>query len=294
LEPTKVNCWDNYQFSNTSCTWVNIGTQPIKPNKENCWDNYQFNTDNCVWVNIGTQPVKPNAVNCWDNYQFNTDNCAWENVGIQPAAPTDLACYQTATWNSSTCVWDVTGSQPGMPMVECYQTVTWNSSTCQWDVTGTRASAPTITPGGATTFCQNGSVVLTSSSDENNQWYLDGNILFGSTGKTYTATTSGKYTLKVIVNGCESESSAFVEVTVNPLPQLDPIQGSMYVCIGAPTTFTSNISGGTWTIDNGDLASINNVTGLVTGLSSGTSRNTAYLRQISILPNSEGTDERLC
>ena len=66
--------------------------------------------------------------------------------------------------------------------------------------------------------------------------------------------------MKVIVNGCESEASAFVEVTVNPLPQLDPIQGSMYVCIGAPATFTSNTSGGTWTIDNEESVSYTHLT----------------------------------
>src|SRR4029077_7550639 len=33
---------------------------------------------------------------------------------------------------------------------------------------------PTITPGGPTTFCQGGSVTLTSSSGSGNQWNLNG------------------------------------------------------------------------------------------------------------------------
>ncbi|WP_169338368.1 M14 family zinc carboxypeptidase, partial [Psychroserpens burtonensis] len=77
-EPTATNCWDDYQFSTTSCTWENIGTQDTEPTATNCWDDYQFNTTSCTWENIGTQDTEPTATNCWDDYQFNTTSCTWE------------------------------------------------------------------------------------------------------------------------------------------------------------------------------------------------------------------------
>ena len=48
-------------------------------------------------------------------------------------------------------------------------------------------STPTITPGGPTTFCTGGSVILTSSAATNNQWYVGGNPIGGATNQTYTA-----------------------------------------------------------------------------------------------------------
>src|SRR5207244_3128508 len=41
-------------------------------------------------------------------------------------------------------------------------------------------ATPTITPGGATTFCAGGNVTLTSSSATGNQWLLNGNPVGGA------------------------------------------------------------------------------------------------------------------
>ena len=51
-------------------------------------------------------------------------------------------------------------------------------------------AAPTITPGGPTTFCTGGSVMLTSSSATGNQWLLNGNPIGGATNQTFSATAS--------------------------------------------------------------------------------------------------------
>ena len=76
-------------------------------------------------------------------------------------------------------------------------------------------ATPTITPGGPTTFCDGGSVTLTSSSASGNQWYLNGNPIGGATGQQYVATTSGGYTVTVTANGCTSGPSPPTAVTVN-------------------------------------------------------------------------------
>ncbi|MFC4401171.1 purple acid phosphatase family protein, partial [Mariniflexile soesokkakense] len=114
-EPTATNCWDNYQFNTTSCTWENQGSQPAEPTATNCWDNYQFNTTSCAWENQGSQPAEPTATNCWDNYQFNTTSCTWENQGSQPAEPTATNCWDNYQFNTTSCAWENQGSQPTEP-----------------------------------------------------------------------------------------------------------------------------------------------------------------------------------
>jgi hypothetical protein len=86
----------------------------------------------------------------------------------------------------------------------------------------TLACVATATPVTTTTFCQGGSVVLNANTGTGftYQWKKDGsNITPGGTGASYTANTSGSYTVVVSVTGfpCSIESSP-VAVTVNPLP----------------------------------------------------------------------------
>ena len=81
----------------------------------------------------------------------------------------------------------------------------------------TTPNTPTISAGTATTFCQGGSVVITSSATSGNQWYKDGAPISGATSSTYTATVAGTYTV-VTTNeyNCSSPASAGVIVVVNP------------------------------------------------------------------------------
>ncbi|TDW49587.1 putative repeat protein (TIGR01451 family), partial [Flavobacterium sp. 270] len=72
---------------------------------------------------------------------------------------------------------------------------------------------PTITAGGATTFCTGGSVTLTSSNGYNYLWSN------GATTQSITVTASGNYSVQVSeASGCKSISSAVTAVTVNSIP----------------------------------------------------------------------------
>ncbi|MES2557366.1 MAG: PKD domain-containing protein [Bacteroidota bacterium] len=86
-------------------------------------------------------------------------------------------------------------------------------------------ATPTITPGGPTTFCAGGSVVLTSSSATGNLWST------GATTQSITVSTSGTYTVTVTSGGCTSAASPGTSVTVTPLPSTPTISA------GGPTTF---------------------------------------------------------
>ena len=113
-------------------------------------------------------------------------------------------------------------------------------------------ATPTISAGGATTFCNGDSVILTSSSATNNQWYKDGNAISGATNQTYTATTSGSYTVKVTNSaGCSSTSVA-TSVTANgsTAPTISP-SSSVNVCSGDSVVLTSSASAGNQWYKNG-------------------------------------------
>lgn len=54
---------------------------------------------------------------------------------------------------------------------------------------------------------------LTSSSDEGNQWYLNGTLIVGATGRNYVVKDKGVYTANVVIDGCASpisESQTFI------------------------------------------------------------------------------------
>lgn len=104
-------------------------------------------------------------------------------------------------------------------------------------------SAPTVTPSGATTFCDGGSVNLSSSQGTGNSWST------AETTQTITATTSGAYSVTYTnANGC-SALSAPITVTVNANPSVPTITagGATTFCDGGTVTLTSSeISGNTW------------------------------------------------
>ena len=92
-------------------------------------------------------------------------------------------------------------------------------------------ATPTVTAGGAVSFCDGGSVVLTSNANSGNQWYKDGVAISSAINKTYTATQTGSYTVKVIVNNCSSGISNAIAVTAKPIPAAPTITA------GGPVTF---------------------------------------------------------
>ena len=74
-------------------------------------------------------------------------------------------------------------------------------------------NTPLVNPSGATTFCQGGSVTLTSSSATGNNWSTG-----ASTQQIIVNTTTTNITNIVSLNGCSSQASTPITVTVNPLP----------------------------------------------------------------------------
>jgi hypothetical protein len=98
---------------------------------------------------------------------------------------------------------------------------------------------PTINPSGNTTFCQGGSVTLTSSAASGNRWST------GQTTQSIIVSTSQEITDTVVVNGCRSVSAPLV-ITVNPIP-VKPIitpNGPLTFCQGGTVVLTSSYANG--------------------------------------------------
>jgi hypothetical protein len=93
-------------------------------------------------------------------------------------------------------------------------------------------ATPIVSASTVTTFCEGGTVSLTSNATSVNQWFKDGQIISGSVGTQYVASASGSYTvISTNSNGCTSPVSSGVVVTVNPKPSA-PVTAASAVCEG--------------------------------------------------------------
>ncbi|MBL0105603.1 MAG: PKD domain-containing protein [Bacteroidetes bacterium] len=136
--------------------------------------------------------------------QVSTDGTNYTNLVI-PALP-----ISNTSWNYVTA----TGTIPAVPNLRIKFTQTASIAGVQFRIDdlllSNHVSQPTITNTGALTFCQGGSVTLTSSAANSYLWSN------GETTQSITPTTSGSYyVVQTNVNGCTASSSALT-VTANP------------------------------------------------------------------------------
>ncbi|MBS7788347.1 hypothetical protein KIH23_13690, partial [Flavobacterium sp. CYK-55] len=78
---------------------------------------------------------------------------------------------------------------------------------------------------------------------------------------TYTVLGSG---------GCPN-ATATRTITVTAPVSAGTLSGAQNICIGDSVTFSSTISGGTWTSSNPAVATINAATGAIVGVAAGSS-----------------------
>ena len=121
-------------------------------------------------------------------------------------------------------------------------------STTSSGVAVTVNAAPTaaITAGGPTSFCTGGSVVLNANTGTGltYQWRNNGTNISGATSSSYSANTSGTYTVVVTSGGC-STTSAGTTVTVTSVPAATiTAGGATTFCSGSSVTLNANTGTG--------------------------------------------------
>ena len=123
---------------------------------------------------------------------------------------------------------------------------------------------PIIQVTGSLTICQGGSVLLQSSSPMGNQWYFDGQALFGENNPTYSASASGDYIVAVGSGACQVFSTAII-VSVFAIPPIPVI--SYYnsnLCSGSVILQSSVDSGNLWYLDTMPIPGATGITYTVT------------------------------
>jgi uncharacterized protein YjdB len=116
---------------------------------------------------------------------------------------------------------------------------------------------------GTTTLCAGSTTTLTPSV-AGGAWGGGSAVASVSNG-VVTAALAGTTTITYIIGGmCRSVTA----VTVNALPST--IAGSAKVCPGTTVILTDAVTGGSWSSDNSSIATVNAISGAITGVVAGT------------------------
>src|SRR5690554_4403229 len=145
--------------------------------------------------------------------------------------------------------------------------------------TNVTINIPSVAPTsitGTSTICSGASTTLTLSGGTSGtgataQWFSGscGGTPVG-TGNSITVSPTSTTTYFVRYSGtCNTTSCASQTVTVTASPNAGTLSGNQNVCEGSTTTFSSSVSGGTWSSSNTATATVNS-SGVVTGQAAGT------------------------
>jgi len=119
------------------------------------------------------------------------------------------------------------------------------SSTIAVSVSG--GSAPVATAQGATSFCNGGSVVISTGTASGNtyQWRLNGGVINGATNSSFTATQTGNYSVTVTNGTCTATSNAVsVSASGSMATPVITAQGATSFCSGGNVILTTQQASG--------------------------------------------------
>ncbi len=170
----------------------------------------------------GTVTLSPNPsanLSGFSNYQ-------WSNNGVAITGATALSYPATVTGNYTIAVSDNNG---------CGRTSVARA------VTVNPAPTANITPLGSTTIGARGSVTLQadSATGYTYQWYKNNGVVSGATGRNYTATSGGSYTVRVTSGGCTQTSSALVVTQAAAKESLGVTSGGSDALLGQYFSFSA-------------------------------------------------------
>lgn len=167
----------------------------------------------------------------------------------------------------------VTGVAAGTATITYTRTASGGCANATATRTVTVTAAPSAgTLSGTDGICTNGTSTFTSTvsggswtssntavATINSSTGVISPVAVGSSTMTYTVSGTG---------GCSNATATRV-ITITALPTAGTLSGNQTICIGATSSFTSTVSGGTWSSSNTGIATINASTGVVSGVASG-------------------------
>ena len=213
-------------------------------------------TSRAVQVATTAAPTAPTTTN--------GSNCGPGTVTLGAGGTPSGGSYRWYSSSSSTSVL-ATGSSFTTPYLSgstYYYVSTVSGAGCESNRSYALASinstpAAYISASGATTFCQGGTVSLSAngSSGGSYQFYRNGSAISGATGSTYSAATSGNYTVAVTTASACTSTSSPITVTVNPGTSAAFAYATNTYCQSGtnPTPTVTGTAGGTFTASGGGL-----------------------------------------
>ncbi len=232
------------------------------------WNTIETTADITVSLPGNYSVITTDANNC--SSQSNIINVIVNNPGLASIAGNSQFCNGGSSTltavNGLSFVWSPTGettqsisvASPGIYSVTIEGTNGCTSVSAPFLVTSFTSTPVTITPSGTVQICDNGFVVLSSSSANGNVWSPN-----GETTQSITVATAGDYFVtSTDINGCENISNT-VTVVVLPAPSQPIINpaGPIVQCAGNVLLDAGNIPNVTylWN-DNITSTQTNNVT----------------------------------
>lgn len=187
----------------------------------------------------------------------------------------------------------VTGLVAGKATIEYTVTgsVTCPADKAQYQITVTSTPNAGVLSGGPD-VCEGQSILYQSTVIGGTWSSLDSSIATvnsssGQVSGVSAGTTFIQYTV-LGTNGC-TNATPTIPVKVTAIPKAGTITGNQNICVKGTTTLTSSVTGGTWTSLNPAVAKVS-ASGLVTGVSGGSTKIIYTVKSTGICPGSDTTE----
>jgi uncharacterized protein YjdB len=190
------------------------------------------------------------------NFSSNVSGGTWgSNNPSVATVNTSTGVVTGVSYGTATITYTVTGAS-------CNGTTTRTVTVNALPSAGALSGAQTICHGSNTTFSSTVSGGTWSSSTPSVA------TVNASTG-AITGVSDGTATITYSVTSSGCTGTATRSVTVNAIPSAGTLSGTQTICEGATTTFSSSVSGGTWSSSNAAVAAVDASTGVITGVVNG-------------------------
>ena len=170
-----------------------------------------------------------------------------ENSSLTLSAKTG-AGYSYAWYLGTSAITNATQSNYTVRNAGNYTVKVTDANGCTATSEFTKIIAPPSTNAINTTVCMGQTVVLTtdasSFTNPTYQWLNAGQPIVGANSATFTASTTGQFSVKVTDATAGASISCPISVTVNALPQVNLIvSGGTNVCFGTPVSIATSVTG---------------------------------------------------